>query len=81
MFTYPPADTTLVTRVQFREDPAVVDYLTGRGINPNELARRLLQEEVRRMQARDKFERLRARGLRLQRSMADDVRQMREERG
>lgn len=48
-----------VTRVQFREDDEVVDYVEGRGVNPNELAKRAFEQEVRRMKAKEARERLR----------------------
>lgn len=47
-----------MTRVQFREDPAVVDWVAAQGLNPNEVARKAFEAEVRRLRAKARFERL-----------------------
>jgi predicted nucleic acid-binding protein len=38
-------------QVQFREDDEAVEFVKEQGLNPNDLARRLFEEEVRRMRA------------------------------
>lgn len=48
-----------MTKVQFRIDAPFVDFLQARGLNPNEVARRAFEAEVRRMRAQDAQERLR----------------------
>lgn len=65
-------------KVQFREDEEVLAYLEDHGINPNELARELLEAEVRRMRAADRARRISARNIRLPRPAADMVREDRE---
>ena len=65
-------------RVQFREDPAVLAYLEQRGVNPNELARTAFEAEVRRIRAKEKFEKLRARAIRLPESRAKLIREIRD---
>ena len=65
-------------RVQFREDPAVLAYLEKRGLNPNELARSAFEAEVRRIRAKEKFARLRARDIRLPASGASLIREIRD---
>lgn len=68
----------MTDRVQFREAPETLSYLEGKGINPNELARKLLQDEVRKMRAAEAFERLRAANIRLKGSVADLIREDRD---
>lgn len=52
-------NTRLVTgRVQFREDEEALTYVRTRGLNPNDLAKRLFEAEVRRMRAEDRHARL-----------------------
>ena len=48
-----------MTKVQFRIDGPFMDFLQGKGLNPNEVARRAFEAEVRRMRAADAQERLR----------------------
>jgi len=43
-----------VVRVQFREDDDVVAYVEKLGINPNLLAKRAFEAEVRRLRASQK---------------------------
>lgn len=68
----------MTSKVQFREDEEVLAFLESKGVNPNELARDLLEAEVRRMRAADRMERLRARRVRLPRPAAEIVREDRE---
>lgn len=68
----------MTSKVQFREDEEVLAFLESKGVNPNELARDLLEAEVRRMRAADRMERLRARRVRLPRPAAEMVREDRE---
>jgi hypothetical protein len=76
---YPDGHVEVVAdKVQFREDEDVLRYLASRGVNPNELARELLEAEVRRMRARDGWVRVRSMNVRLTRTTAEDVR---EDRG
>lgn len=70
----------MTDRVQFREDPGTLAYLEDKGINPNELARRLLADEVRRMRVKEAFTRLRKAKIRLTRPAAELVREGRRER-
>lgn len=74
------ADTGPVTRVQFREDDDTVAFVAKAGMNPNELARDLFRAEVRRMRAKAKFERLRARNIQLPASSAEIIRELRDGR-
>lgn len=48
-----------MTRVQFREDADVVAYVEAEGLNPNEVAKRAFEAEVRRMKAKKAREALR----------------------
>jgi hypothetical protein len=48
-----------VTRVQFREDDDVVAYVASAGLNPNEVAKRAFEDEVRRLKARQARAKLR----------------------
>lgn len=71
-------------KVQFREDPALLEFVKSRGLNPNEVARAAFEAEVRRMKADNWLERIRE----LQKNMkplgqpaAEILREMREERG
>jgi len=41
-------------RVQFREDEAIVGFVTALGLNPNEVARDAFRAEARRLRARQK---------------------------
>lgn len=66
--------------MQFREDEDVVAFVQEQGLNPNELARRLFEAEVRRMRARDRMDRLRERDIRLPRRAAEAIREDRERR-
>lgn len=68
----------MTSKVQFREDEEVLAFLESKGVNPNELARDLLEAEVQRMRAADRMERLRARRVRLPRPAAEIVREDRE---
>lgn len=52
-------------KVQFREDPDLLRYLTSRGLSPNEVAKRAFEAEVRRMRAAEWGDRLRATRVRL----------------
>lgn len=47
-----------MTRVQFREDDEVVSYVERHGENPNDVAKRAFEQEVRRMKAREARARL-----------------------
>lgn len=42
-----------MTRVQFREDEDLIEYVTARGEDPNEVAKRAFEQEFRRMKARE----------------------------
>jgi hypothetical protein len=42
-----------VTRVQFREDEDLVAYVEAQGENPNDVAKRAFEAEVRRMKVRE----------------------------
>ena len=46
-------------KVQFREDPGVLEFVKARGLNPNEVARKAFEAEVRRMKGDDWLSRLR----------------------
>lgn len=46
-------------KVQFREDPATLQWVIDRGLNPNELARQAFEAEVKRMKGDDWLARLR----------------------
>lgn len=70
----------MADKVQFREDEDTLAYLEARGINPNELARELLEREVRRLRATEKFARLAEMNVRLDRPAAELVREDRDER-
>ncbi|MEA3199789.1 MAG: hypothetical protein QOE90_1217 [Thermoplasmata archaeon] len=48
-----------MTRVQFREDDDVVAYVASAGLNPNEVAKRAFEDEVRRLKARQARAKLR----------------------
>ena len=48
-----------MTRVQFREDDELVAYVAANGLNPNDVAKRAFQDEVRRMKAREARAKLR----------------------
>lgn len=79
---YPDAYPCAVPdKVQFREDPAKLAFFETRGLNPNEVARRLLDQEFRRLQALERFEKLQARKVRLGRPAAELVREDRDEVG
>ena len=52
-----------MTRVQFREDEDVVAFVEARGENPNEVAKRAFEAEVRRMRTRDARKKLAKLGL------------------
>lgn len=66
-------------KVQFREDPEVLRYVEARGLNPNEVAKRAFEAEVRRMKVDESWARIRAANIRLGgRSVAEDVREDRE---
>jgi hypothetical protein len=72
-------DTGLVTdRVQFREDEDVLAYVASLGLNPNEVARRAFEREVRRLRADEKVKKLRAFKIRL--APGEAVRLVREDR-
>lgn len=47
-----------MTRVQFREDEDILAYVASRGQNPNDLAKRAFEAEVRRMKIREAREKL-----------------------
>lgn len=68
----------MTDRVQFREDEEVVQFVESRGINPNDLAKRLFEAEVRRMRAEARLQEIRRRGIRLPRPAAEMVRDERE---
>lgn len=70
----------MADRVQFREDEDVLAYVEAQGLNPNELARRLFEAEVRRMRVAEKFARLRAANIRLDTPAAELIRQARRGR-
>lgn len=57
---YPDVDTMAVTRVQFREDDALVAWVVAQGLNPNEFAKQAFEDQVRRLRVKAKFERLRS---------------------
>lgn len=80
MYPNRPISIAMASKVQFREDEELLAFLESKGINPNELARDLLEAEVRRMRAADRMERLRARRVRLPRPGAKMVREDREDR-
>lgn len=42
-----------MTRVQFREDEDLVAYVEAQGENPNDVAKRAFEAEVRRMKVRE----------------------------
>ncbi len=46
-------------KIQFREDPALLDFVQGRGLNPNEVAKRAFEAEVQRMKSDDWFAKMR----------------------
>lgn len=52
-----------MTRVQFREDDEVVAYVESSGLNPNDVAKKAFEDEVRRMKAREARAKLRKRAL------------------
>lgn len=65
--------------VQFREDDDVLDFLRAEGVNPNALARELLEGRARRMRAEKRMKELRG----LAGNLGDTtalIREMREER-
>lgn len=70
----------MTDRVQFREDEEVISYVESMGANPNELARRLFQEEVRRLKAEEKLRRIRAANIKLPRPAAEMIREDRDAR-
>lgn len=45
--------------VQFREDQEELDYLRGRGINPNQLAREAFEAALNRIRAEERYEKIR----------------------
>jgi hypothetical protein len=49
----------MTSRVQFREDEDVVEYVASIGLNPNEVAREAFEREVRRLKAEQKVKKLR----------------------
>ncbi len=53
-----------MTRVQFREDDDLVDYVRELGLNANDVAKRAFEQEVRRMKAREAREKLRRLNIR-----------------
>lgn len=67
-----------VTRVQFREDAEVVAYVEQAGLNPNEVAKRAFEAEVRRMKAREARAKLKALNLPATDSAAE-IRRLRDE--
>lgn len=76
---YPEHVYTLVSgRVQFREDDDVIAFVEDQGINPNDLARRLFEAEVRQMRSKERMRRLQDRGIELPRPSAEAVREDRE---
>lgn len=66
-------------RVQFREDEETLAFVEELGVNPNRLARRLFQQEVRRLRAEERHERLSEIGIRLPQSAAELVREDRDD--
>lgn len=67
--------------MQFREDPALLDFLLKKGLNPNELARKAFAAEVQRIKGDEWLARLRElqKGMRAV-STDDIVRAVRESR-
>jgi hypothetical protein len=65
-------------RVQFRETEDVLAYVQGLGLNPNEVARAAFEAEVRRLRAKEKFDKLRSRKVRL--APGEAARLVREDR-
>lgn len=70
----------MTDRVQFRAREEALDYLRGRGISPNELARDLFHEEVRRLQAEDRHARLQGMQVAMPRGGDEMVREDRDGR-
>jgi hypothetical protein len=56
----------------------VLRYVEARGLNPNEVAKRAFEAEVRRMRTADHWARIRGARIHLGRSTADDVREDRD---
>lgn len=67
-------------RVQFREDEDILSFVESQGLNPNELARRLFEAEVRRLRAEARMDRLQDRDIELPRRTAEAIREDREAR-
>lgn len=67
-----------MTKVQFRIDDPLVEFLHARGMNANEVARRAFEAEVRRLRARDAQERLRRARITFRGDAAALVREERE---
>lgn len=65
-------------RIQFREDEESVSWLKERGINPNELARDLLEAEICRLRAKEWAEKIKAMKINLPRPAALIIREERE---
>ncbi|MGQ0536133.1 MAG: hypothetical protein ACT4PT_08680 [Methanobacteriota archaeon] len=66
-----------MTRVQFREDDDVVAYVEALGENPNEVAKRAFEAEVRRLKAHEARRKLAKLGL-PRVDGAEEIRRLRE---
>lgn len=75
---YPHVDTTSVTRIQFREDDALVAWVAAQGLNPNDFAKQAFENEARRLRVKLKFERLK--GFKVDLPPGEATRWIREDR-
>lgn len=75
MYTSPYMATDVV---QFREDEAIVDFLRGKGINPNEFGRQAFEAAVRRMRAEEKMKALSKIQAKLDKSPEEIIREERD---
>lgn len=64
--------------IQFHEDEETLSFVESLGLDPDDLARRALQREVRRLRAEKRHQRLEEARIRLPRSAAGIVREDRQ---
>lgn len=68
----------MTDRVHFREDADLLAYVEGLGMNPNDFAKRLFEEEVCRLRAQERFRRIQQAWVRLPRRASAMVREERD---
>lgn len=73
-----PVQEPVKDRIQFHEDEETLAFVESLGLDPDALARRAFQREVRRLRAEKRHQRLEEAQIRLPRSAAEVVREDRD---